>query len=338
MNRSLSKTISYIVFALIGVGLLIFVFKDVDLAAMWNDITHANYWYVAVALILAMGGYVFRAARWSLLIESTCDRTPRFGNVFWAEMFGYFANMALPRIGEITRCGALTKTEKLPFDKLIGTVIVERMFDVLMMLILAVVTFFIKIDFFGAFILDKIITPTFSRFSEFNLLWIITVSVISIVIFCVFVYYLRKGNRLSEKILSFIKGVIDGFSSVRKLKKRGLFIVYTFLLWLCYWLMTWAVCFAIPQTANMTIIDGLFLLIVGSIGMSIPVQGGIGAYHYIVALALTIYGFDFNTVGLLYATISHESQLIVEIILGLASVYFVFRKKQSDESIGNNIA
>lgn len=334
MNNSTSKTISYIVFAIIGVGLLVFVFKDVDLSAMWNDITHANYWYVGIALLLAMLAYIFRAARWSLLIESTCDHKPRFWNVFWAEMFGYFANMALPRIGEITRCGALTKTEKLPFDKLIGTVIVERMFDVIVMFLLAVVTFFIKIDFFGSFILDKIVTPTISRFSGINFWWILPIFLLSIVILCVFVYYLQKGNALSEKILSFVKGVIDGFSSVYKLEKRGLFILYTILLWLYYWLMTWAVCFSIPQTANMTIIDGLFLLIVGSIGMSVPVQGGIGAFHYIVALALTIYGLDFNTAGLLYATISHESQMIVEIILGLLSVYFVFRKKQDYEQVG----
>lgn len=296
---------------------------------MWNDITHANYWFVGIALLLAIGAYIFRAIRWSLLIESTCDHNPTLRNVFWAEMFGYFANMALPRIGEITRCGALTKTEKLPFDTLIGTVIVERAFDVIVTLILATITFFIKIDFFGTFISDKIIRPTLTRFAEINVLGIVLICITICAIIGFLFYLSRKENHLSKKIVSFINGIINGVKSVYKLEKRTAFIIYTILLWGCYWLMTWAVCFAIPETSSMSIIDGLFLLIVGSIGMSVPVQGGIGAFHYIVALALTIYGLDFNTEGLLYATISHESQLIVEILLGLASLYFVFGKKRN---------
>ncbi len=104
---------------------------------------------------------------------------------------------------------------------------------------------------------------------------------------------------------------------------------YTFLMWFCYWLITWVVWFSIPQTAHLGMADGLFLLVVGSIGMAVPVQGGIGAFHYIVALALTIYGLDFDSDGLLYATISHESQLIVEIVLGIASLFFVFRKVEN---------
>ncbi len=333
MNSKITKTIYYVVFAIIGIGLLFFVFKDVDLAAMWNDITHANFWWIGFALIFAMLAYLFRAARWNLLIESTCDHKPSLWNAFWAEMFGYFANMALPRIGEITRCGALTKTEKLPFDTLIGTVIVERMFDVLVMLLLAVGTFFLKMDFFGSFISEKIIAPTATRLASINIVWIIAAIAIVAILVWLCIALARKGNALTKKIMSFINGMIDGVKSVYKLEKRGLFVLYTILLWTCYLLMTWAVCFAIPQTADMCIDDALFLLIVGSIGMAVPVQGGIGAYHYVVALALTIYGLDFNSVGLLYATLSHESQMIVEIILGLASLYFVFRKKDCNESV-----
>ena len=329
MNNRLAKALSYIAFAVIGIGLLVFVFKDVDLAAMWNDIIHADFRWIGLALAFSIIAYVFRAARWNLLIEATCDHTPKLFNTFWAEMFGYFANMALPRIGEITRCGALARMEKLPFDRLIGTVIVERVIDVATMLLLAFLTFCIKIDFFGAFISDKVIAPTVERFTSVTLWVILALLFIATVAMFVILYKTRQKNAISQKVTSFINGLIDGLKSVYKLEKRGMFLLYTVLLWICYWAMTWAVCFAIPQTAGLGAIDGLFLLIVGSIGMAVPVQGGIGAFHYIVALALTIYGFNFDTTGLLYATISHESQMIVEIVLGVASLFFVFRKPKS---------
>lgn len=327
MDKSLSKTISYIVFALIGVGLLFFVFKDVDFAAMWNDIVHANFVWIGFALVLAMVAYICRAARWNLLIEATCDHKPTLANSFWAEMFGYFANLALPRVGEIARCGALKRTENLPFDTLVGTVIVERAFDVLVTLILACITFFLQIDLFGAFITEKVLAPTAERFSSVSLSVYVFAVVALLLLVILFFVFKGKENVVVTKIKSFVKGILEGLSSVYKLEKRGWFIFYTITLWVCYWIMTWFVCLALPATAHLGIDDGLFLLVVGSIGMAVPVQGGIGAYHYIVALALTIYNLDFNSVGLLYATISHESQLILEILLGLVSLCFVFRKK-----------
>ncbi|MCQ2960056.1 MAG: flippase-like domain-containing protein [Bacteroidales bacterium] len=327
MSSKLSKTISYIVFALIGVALLFFVFKDVDFSAMWNDIVHANYVWIGLALVLAMVAYICRAARWNLLIEATCDHKPSLKNAFWAEMFGYFANLALPRVGEIARCGALKRTENLPFDTLIGTVIVERAFDVLVTLLLAFITFFLQIDLFGAFISDKVLAPTAERFSSISLNGVILVCALLLLTLILFFVLKGKDNFVVTKIKSFCKGIFEGLSSVYKLEKRGWFMFYTIALWACYWIMTWFVCLALQPTANLGLDDGLFLLVVGSIGMAVPVQGGIGAYHYIVALALTIYNLDFNSVGLLYATISHESQLILEILLGIVSLYFVFRKK-----------
>lgn len=330
MSNNLKKTISYFVFAFISIALLLFVFKDVDIASMWNDIKHANLGWIAVAFVFAFCAYIFRALRWNLLIESTCDHKPSLKNAFWAEMFGYFANLALPRIGEITRCGALARTERLPFDRLIGTVIVERALDVIVMLLLAALTFCIKIDFFGTFILDKVLLPTVTRIMSLSPIAIIFIIILLFAMLVFFIYLRKSENVISKKIASFFQGIVDGLKSVYKLEKRGLFIVYTFLLWFCYWMMTWLLCFTIPQTANLGMADGLFLLIIGSIGMAVPVQGGIGAYHYIVALGLTIYGFDFNSVGLLYATIGHESQLIGEIILGIISLFFVFKRVENE--------
>ena len=327
MKVGLSKAISYIIFAVIGVTLLYYVFDDVDLSAMWHNIVNANYWWVLVALLFAMGGYTFRALRWNLLIESTCGRSPSLWDSFWALMFGYFANLALPRVGEITRCGALARTNKMPFDTLVGTVIVERVFDLLLVFLLAAITFFIKIDFFGTFIMENVVTPTISSVTSISITAVVAILVAIVLV--VFVFVFLKENVVMKKVRSFTQGMVNGIKSVYKLEKRWLFLFYTVMLWVCYWVMTWIICFSIAQTSHLGIVDGLFLLIIGSLGMSVPVQNGIGVYHFIVAKALTIYGLDYTTVGLLYATISHESQLILEIVLGLASMFIVFKKEPS---------
>ncbi len=329
MSARLSKGITYIIFALIGLALLYFAFADVDLSAMWKNIVSANYWWVLVALIFSMCAYLFRALRWNLLIESTCGRAPSLWDSFWALMFGYFANLALPRVGEITRCGALARTNKLPFDTLIGTVIVERVFDLLMVVLLAAMTFLIKIDFFGSFIINSIVMPTASRVASISLVLLVAIAVVLVLLLIAFLLLRKKENVLVQKTRTFIQGMVDGVKSVYKLEKRWRFVIYTLLLWVCYWMMTWVICFSIPQTSHLGMIDGLFLLIIGSLGMAVPVQNGIGVFHFIVASALTIYGLNYTTVGLLYATISHESQLLVELVLGVASLCIIFRKKRS---------
>ncbi len=122
-------------------------------------------------------------------------------------------------------------------------------------------------------------------------------------------------------------GIIDGLKSVTRMKKRGLFIIYSFLLWGMYLLMTWLLLFSTKSTSGLTIIDGLFIMVVGSFGMVVPVQGGFGAFHIMTAMGLGIYGISRED-GLVFATIAHESQTIILIILGVLSMAILFLKKK----------
>lgn len=331
MTSRISKTISYIIFGLIGVGLLFFVFKDIDLIEMWDSICKANFRWVAIALVIGLAAHLIRALRWNLLIESVCEEKPSVAHSFWALMFGYFVNLALPRVGEIARCGALTRMNNLPMDKLIGTVIIERVVDVVAVALLGTLLIVTKLDFFGSFIFEKIFGATFSSLPSGATI-VMYVAIICVVVCAIVVGFLlirRSENVITQKISSFIVGIVEGLKSVIKLKKRGRFIFYTLMLWLFYWYMTWFFCFTIPQTTHLSMLDGLFLLIVGSLGQMVPVQAGIGVYHYIVSQALTAYGLAFSE-GLLYATISHEAQLIGEIVLGVLSLFVIFKGKKAE--------
>lgn len=326
MKKIISKSIQFIFFTSIACLLLYLVFKEIDLGSLWYDITQANYIWVACALILGFIGYVSRAYRWNLLIEPLGYKPKLYHSVL-AVIFGYFANIGFPRLGEVARCGVLHKKSTIPMDKLIGTVIAERVIDLVVLIVLAIITFFIKIDTFGKFISNKIIHPTTSAFASINILILLLLLGIIVFIFSFFIIT-HKRNPFSKKIVDFIRGILQGIKSVYSLKKRKLFIFHTILIWTMYWGMTWAICFSIPQTSHLDAIDGLFLLIVGGVGMAVPVQNGMGVFHFIVGQAIAMYGLDFKTVGVLYATISHESQTLFVIVLGIITSIIIFAKKK----------
>jgi len=335
LNQKVKQLLKVLIFGAIGITLLYFVFKGVDIAKMWVDIKKANFFWIALSLVFAFVGYLSRAMRWNCLLQPLGYKAT-LKNSFLAVVFGYFANLLIPRIGEVARCGVLSRQEKIPVDKLLGTVIVERVIDLLMLMLIGIITFFVKIDLFGTFILERIIFPIKEAFANTNL---VVLALVLMVLFGGLIFIVKTRNRfpLAKKITSFISGILQGLKSVYTMKQRGKFIFHTLLIWICYWAMTYLVFFALPQTSHLDMADGLFILIVGGLGMSVPVQGGMGAFHYFVSHALVIFGLDQKTDGVLFATLSHESQTLFVIILGIISVIALARiKKKSNVRITEN--
>ena len=310
-----------------GILLLYLAFKGVDFEHLINDLKSANYYWVFLSLIFAFIAYVSRAIRWRLLIEPL-NYKPPIKNVFYALMLGYFANLAFPRIGEITRCGALAKSDKIPMDSLIGTVIIERATDFIVLLFLLFVVFIAKIESFGNFIKETVFTPLYHKIIntvDFSIYyWLLIILVISVSVGLL--YYFRKRFKQVKiilKIRKILRGVISGVKTVTKMKSRSAFLLHTIIIWLSYFFMTYVVIFSIPATSSLTLVDALFLLVIGGLGMAAPVQGGIGAFHWIVSSALSLYGIS-KAEGLVFATIQHESQTLLAILLGLFSVLMLF--------------
>ena len=327
MNRKIIKSINFFIFLALGILLLYLSFRGVDFDHLVDDLKSANYFWVFISLICSIVGYVSRAIRWRLLIEPL-NYKPPIKNVFYALMFGYFANFAFPRIGEITRCGALTKSDKIPMDSLIGTVIIERAIDLIVLIILLFVVFLVKIEVFGGFIKETVFIPLYKKIIntvDFPIFyWLIIIVLLFLAIGSLY-YYRKKFKRVKFilKIRKILRGVISGVKTVTKMKSRSAFLFHTIVIWISYFLMTYVVIFAIPATSNLTPIDGLFLLVIGGLGMAAPVQGGIGAFHWIVSSALSLYGIT-KAEGLVFATIQHESQAILAILLGSFSALMLF--------------
>ncbi len=299
-----------------------------DVSIIITGFKDANYIWVIFSIIVAIFANLFRALRWQLLIEPLGVK-PSIKNVFGAVMIGYLANFAFPRLGEITKCGVLKKTDNASFESLIGTVLVERASDLVMLLFCVVLVFFIKIDFFGEFLLNKIFKPIFFKASGFSFMSIIIIASTLLFIYLL-LHLIRKnvfGHKVKARVKSMYFGIVDGLKSVSRMKKRGLFIFYSFLIWSLYLLMTWLLVFSTKATSDLSIVDSLFVMVVGSFGMIVPVQGGFGAFHIITATGLGLFGISRED-GLVFATIAHESQTILLIVLGTISMAVLFIKKK----------
>lgn len=332
MKKKIFRTLRFILFLSIAGILLYFAFKGVDFTLLWHSFTHANYFFILVYLFFGFTSLFTRAYRWNLLIEAM-GFSPTFLNSFYSLNTGYMANYAFPRLGEITRCVSLSRKEKIPVDKLFGTVIVERVIDLIMVAILLVLLIVFRFDFFGTWLNEHIFGPLVEKLNaSIGGAWKLLVLLVGIPVILVLVYYIfrERFSRIHfiQKIKSFIKGIFDGLKTIYKLKRRGAFLLHTCLIWLSYWAMTYAAVFSLPETSVLKPIDGLFLLIVGSFGFILPAQGGIGAYHLITALGLTLYNVP-REAGLTYATITHGAQMIMLILLGFISfmILFSFKKK-----------
>ncbi|UCG26612.1 MAG: flippase-like domain-containing protein [Bacteroidales bacterium] len=333
MKNKILKIANFLIFLSIGIALLYLAFRGIDFQVLLTEFKTANYFWVLLSLVISILGFIVRALRWRLLIEPL-GYYPRRRNTFYAVMIGYLANFVFPRIGEITKCGSLNKSDKIPLDSLIGTVIVERSIDVITMIILVFVVFFAKINFFGNFLKTQIFNPVLKEFSGYlrftPVTWII-ISVIILGIAAFFLFFRKKlaGLPLYLKIRKIIAGVGSGLKTGFTMKRSGLFILFTIILWSLYFLMTWVVFYSLSSTSHLKAIDALFILVIGSIGITVPVQGGIGAFHWIVSLGLTLYHIPKED-GLAFATLSHESQMVLILILGsLSMIMLALNKKKS---------
>jgi uncharacterized protein (TIRG00374 family) len=327
--------LQFIILLTIGITLLWLVFRHEDLSEIRNDIVSADYRWVGFSLVLSLLSYYIRAVRWKMLIEPM-GFNPKLKNTFFAMMVGYMANFALPRLGEVSRCGALNRAEKIPFEKLFGTVIVERVIDVICLLCCLVIAAIIEYKRLVFFLHQHVLAPLKEKIN--NLLS----SSSALIICCAFgiiivslLYAFRKrilALPIFKKIDSFLKGLVEGLRSVRKIKNNVLYVFLTIAMWTLYMLSSYVCFFSLDATKNLGLNAGVFTLVAGGFGMAAPVQGGIGAYHWAVATTLTMFDIDLEK-GKTFATIVHGSQTIFAITLGFLSLILLyFSRRKADHA------
>lgn len=323
--------IKFILFLSIAVGLLYLALKGTDVKKIFSELKGARYGYIYLSLIPATLAFASRAWRWKMLL-TPLGYKPKFSNTFYALMFGYLANLALPRLGEVSRAVALNRAEKIPLDVIIGTVIAERAVDLLSLVICIALTLILEFDRIYSFLVTNLFDPLLSKISQavHSVFFIpaIVVLVLGIVIFVIVSRKKKSSASLMDKIILFFKGILAGLTSVAKMKNHSAFIFHSVFIWVMYWLVTYIGFFSLDTTSALDLKAALFVLVAGGLGMTAPVQGGIGAYHWLVSQGLLIYGIQL-TDGLAYATLVHASQMLFILVVGAASFLILsFNQKQ----------
>ena len=326
MNKKASNTIKYTLSGILAVVLVWFAFRGVDWKAFWAGLQQTRWFWVAVYFVAALLALVFRERRWTALMRPL-DPSLRRLHVWDAINVGNLVNVVLPGAGEFVRCGYVS-SKRMSYDKALGTIVCERLSDVVAISILLIIALAAKWSTFGPFFVENVWTPMAGRMGG-SMVWLLVGVVALLAAFIWAIFHFRDRVRFFGKIAEKLRGLGAGFASIAKMERKWPFILSTVGIWAMYVAMMWCTIRAIPMLDALTLTDALFLSAVGNLASVIPVPGGIGAYHYLVALSTqSLYGASWET-GILLATLGHEAHAILIIVVGVISyAHLTLQKKK----------
>ena len=300
-------------------------FKDQNLPEIVSKLSSIEYKWLIISILFGALAFVSRGLRWIYLINALGYQASRKNSINSVAV-GYLTNILIPRAGEISRCTSLQQVEKIPFDKLFGTIILERVIDLAILIILILAAFLYKFKEINEFFNEVFGESSGNIFTNPILLFLIASLLI--------IFVLRKHiKKLSfyEKIVNILIGLKDGFSSLKKIKNKTPFILHTIFIWAMYVLMTYVCFFAINETKDLNLFDGIYITVIGGLGMVVPSQGGIGSYHLAVKLGLVGIGIGVQS-ALLFAFAVHTAQTLMAIVFGIiSSLLLLSHKKNIDD-------
>ena len=320
MKKTIKKAIQIIIFFSVGIGIFWLVYRKQDMGVLKNALLHADYFWIIVSLFLGILSHISRAMRWNLLIYPLGYK-PKVINSFFSVMIMYLSNMAIPRSGEIVRCGVLGKTENIPVSKLLGTVFTERIIDFILLFILLAIVLMTQMHV----VLEMLEKNPEINSNLNNLLSSTPILAGIFVLFIVLLFVLYRFKhkiqhlKIYQKLRDLIKGFAAGIKSILKMERRFEFIAHSVFIWVMYFMMIYIVFKSFHFTENLSLLSGLTVFVMSAFGMVAPSPGGIGTWHFMVIQTLMIYGVTKSDAGA-FAFASHESMTILMIIVGVLSI------------------
>lgn len=294
-RKKIINALQYIFF--LGLGIFLLWLSASSLSPenkeqLTSSLKRADYLLVILPMLVLLASHYIRALRWKILIQPL-GYSPSSTNTFFATMLGYFFNMMVPRLGEVMKCTMLAKYEKIPADKLIGTMVTERLVDALCLLIvfaITIITQFNVINDYASVKLNILLYDVDGNLKIFRIFFIL----LMLLILCILVVWILKKNASSpfvKKINNILKGVWAGITSIMHLKNKWIFIIQSILIWVLYVLSVKAGFYTLDAVKHLDIGAGLSVISLGSVAM-IATPGGIGAYQYFIQELLPLYGID----------------------------------------------
>lgn len=314
-KKTLFTVVQYIIFLGLGIALIMYMSNQMspkDKEDMISSIKQTELWYLIPIFITGFLSHLFRALRWKLLLRPL-GINPGATNLTFSVLIGYLVNLLIPRMGEVAKCTVLAKYEKVPADKMIGTIVAERTFDVITLGVVTLIAFASQAGVIGNYagqLFDAMAAKQ-------NLMVAAVFCLLLGIVFLVLVYRKYKTSKVGK----FIKGLSDGVRSILVMQNRGMFLLYTVLIWTMYWAQVVLGFWSLPATEHLSGLIALVILVFGSVGM-IATPGGIGAYPILLSQILILYGIKLAD-GNAFGWVSWSVQTGIVLILGILSLIFL---------------
>lgn len=306
----------YLLFLATGIFIFWWIYKDLPVEELKSAFKNINYFWIIVSLMLGLLAQISRAIRWNMLIRPM-GYNPKFHNTFLSVLILYFINLLAPRAGEVVRCTVLSKYEKIPFTKLVGTVFVERMADFVTLVLLAIMIILTQLGIFVRFfnvhpeMKDKLVSLLSIRNISFGISGLV---ILLVLYFIMRKYFSRKGKDSKSMFINKLKhikyDVVEGIKTILKLENKWYFIGHTLFIFIMWLFMLYVIFLAYEPTKHLSIWTGMMVFLMGGLAMIAPVQGGIGPWHFMVYETLFVYGID-KAHGKIFALIAHTSTNII---------------------------
>lgn len=324
MRNSWIQWVIYALLLALGLGLVVWVFADQDLEGLADDLAGTKWEWMFLSFILTLGGHWVRAMRWSLLVKGKGDQPISSAKTFVALMSGYFVNMGVPRLGEVTRCVSLHRLTGIPVLTIAGTVVVERVVDMLCLALVLLGTSLAASGDIALFFREQIWSALEGKLAGKELWLAIGLGILLLGGLGVFAFLrMRTGKVWLKKLQSQAGKMKDGLLSLIYLPGKAWFLLYTLVIWLSYFSAPFCALYALGLEGENPLLAGFVIFAVGSIARSLPVPaGGLGAYHWFVIQAMLVLGYT-ESEGLALGTLNFAVQTLFYVVLGIVAFIFL---------------
>lgn len=319
----LNKILKVVLPLALGILILYFLFRDTNFTELWQILKDANWPILLFSLIFGLLGNTIRGYRWQLIINPL-GYSPRASTLNYSVYGSYAVNFLLPRAGEVWRCGVVAKEEKIPFVKLFGTMILDRILDTLMVAFLLVVTLCFNMEFLIGELKNN---PSFNSAAELLKSPWLYIGIVVCIALTVLIFKVFGNTFLIKKIKELCLNMWNDLKTIWKMNTKKRLILYSFGIWTSYFFYFYITFFAFGFTENLGIIAGLTAFTLSSLSMGVPTNGGIGAWHLAVIAALSLYGVH-KTEAAAFATGVFAIQSLWVILYGLFGIAALALRKQ----------
>ena len=310
MKKQIGKWLTVLIPLLIGIGIIYYQFNTLtaeEIGKIKISFQKANYYYILLSLLIACLGYWLRAYRWKFALNHLGYQTKFFNNFFTVSV-AYLVNLTVPRSGEITRAALLKKYEDVPFDKAFGTIVAERIVDLLIFFLFVFIGFVSQFDKIYQFLLSE----------NVSLKSLIITAIVGLLLFFIFILiWIYAEWNIILKLKKKLSGLIEGITTVYRMKDKWKYLFHSFFIWFSYLTMFYVAVFALPETSHISFDIVIMGFIFGSLAVGFS-NGGLGAYPFSIALIFSLYGIT-KDVGTAFGWLVWTSQTILAILLGLIS-------------------